>query len=66
MACYDIALNYAKERKQFNKPIGACQLVQTQLVDMWAEINKAQLLNLHIGRLKEQKQANFAMISQQK
>lgn len=63
MACYDIALNYAKERKQFNKPIGSFQLVQTQLVDMWTEINKAQLLNLHIGRLKEQKQANFALIS---
>ncbi len=63
MACYDIALNYAKERKQFNKPIGSFQLIQTQLVDMWSEINKAQLLNLHIGRLKEKNQANFALIS---
>lgn len=63
MACYDIALNYAKERRQFNKPIGAFQLIQTQLVDMWTEINKAQLLNLHIGRLKEQKNTNFALIS---
>lgn len=63
MACYDIALNYAKERKQFNKPIGAFQLIQTNLVDMWAEINKNQLLNLHIGRLKDKNQANFALIS---
>lgn len=63
MACYDIALNYAKERQQFNKPLAAFQLVQADLVDMWAEINKNQLLNLHIGRLKEQKQADFALIS---
>lgn len=63
MACYDIALNYAKQRQQFNKPIGAFQLVQTNLVDMWAEINKTRLLNYHIGRLKEKNQANFTSIS---
>ena len=62
-ACYDIALNYAKERQQFHKPIGSFQLIQTQLVDMWTEIAKAQLLNLQIGRLKEQKQLHFALVS---
>lgn len=63
MACYDIALNYAKERQQFNKPIGSFQLIQTQLVDMWVEIAKAQLLNLQIGRLKAQKPFHFALAS---
>src|SRR5262249_5022572 len=45
------------------KPIGSFQLIQTQLVDMWVEIAKAQLLNLHIGRLKEQKPLHFALAS---
>ncbi len=62
-ACYDIALNYAKERKQFNKPIACFQLVQSKLVAMCNEIIKTQLLNLHIGRLKENHQAHYAMIS---
>lgn len=52
--CFDIALNYCKERKQFDKPIAAFQLVQAELVQMATEIYKAQTLNLHIGRLREQ------------
>jgi len=63
MACYEIALDYAKTRIQFNKPIGAFQLIQKDLVDMFAAITQAQLLNLHIGRLKEQGQLNFMMVS---
>lgn len=63
MACYEIALNYAKERKQFNKPIANFQLIQKDLVEMFAEIIKAQVLNLRIGRLKEEGKENFAMIS---
>lgn len=62
-ACYDIALNYAKERKQFNRPIGSFQLVQKDLVDMLNEIIKAQFLNLQLGRLKDNNQSNFAMVS---
>lgn len=65
-ACYDIALNYAKERQQFNKPIAAFQLVQSSLVDMCNEINKTKLLNLHIGRLKAENKANYAIISMAK
>jgi glutaryl-CoA dehydrogenase len=54
-ACYDTALQYSKTRKQFqNKPIASHQLVQDKLVFMITEISKAQLLALHIGRLKDQ------------
>src|SRR5579863_1659331 len=54
MACYDTALQYAKTRKQFqNKPIASHQLVQDKLVFMITEISKAQLLALHVGKLKD-------------
>ena len=54
MACYDTALQYAKVRKQFHgQPIASHQLVQEKLVWMVSEISKAQLLSLHIGRLKD-------------
>ena len=54
MSCYDTALQYAKMRKQFHgKPIAGHQLVQEKLVWMVSEISKAQLLSLHVGRLKD-------------
>ena len=62
-ACYEIALNYAKERKQFNKPIGSFQLVQKDLVDMLNEILKAQYLNFRLGQLKDKNKATYAMVS---
>lgn len=63
MACYEIALNYTKERQQFKKPLAAFQLIQKDLVEMFAEIVKAQTLNLRIGRLKEAGKATFNMVS---
>jgi glutaryl-CoA dehydrogenase len=54
MSCYDTALQYSKTRKQFhNQPIASHQLVQEKLVWMASEISKAQLLSLHVGRLKD-------------
>ena len=53
MAVYDWSLQYAQERIQFGKPIGAFQLVQQKLVWMITEITKAQLLVLQLGRLKD-------------
>ncbi len=54
MSCYDTALQYAKARKQFHgQPIASHQLVQEKLVWMASEISKAQLLSLHVGRLKD-------------
>lgn len=54
MDCYSTALQYAQTRKQFrNEPIASHQLVQEKLVWMASEISKAQLLSLHVGRLKD-------------
>src|SRR6184192_4428736 len=53
MACYHTAVEYAKARKQFNRPIGGFQLVQEKLVHMLSEITKGQLLALQLGRLKD-------------
>ncbi len=53
MACYDSALNYAKCRIQFSKPIAGYQITQEKLVCILTEITKAQLLNLQLGRLKD-------------
>jgi glutaryl-CoA dehydrogenase len=54
MACYDTALHYAKVRKQFHgEPIASHQLIQEKLVWMASEISKAQLLSLHVGRMKD-------------
>ncbi|MDO8549728.1 MAG: acyl-CoA dehydrogenase family protein [Ignavibacteria bacterium] len=53
MACYDAALNYAKTRIQFSKPIAAYQMTQEKLVYMLTEITKAQLLNIQLGRMKD-------------
>jgi glutaryl-CoA dehydrogenase len=64
MACYDTALQYAKTRKQFaNRPIASHQLVQDKLVWMITEITKAQLLALHVGKLKDQGRADHTHIS---
>ena len=63
MACYDAALNYAKERIQFGKPIASFQLVQAKLAHMVTEITKAQLLVIQLGRLKERNEARFERVS---
>jgi len=64
MACYQTALDYAKTRRQFeNKPIASHQLVQDKLVWMITEISKAQLLALHVGRLKDQGRADHTHVS---
>ena len=64
MACYDTALSYAKQRKQFgDKPIASHQLVQEKLVWMITEITKAQLLAMHAGRVKDQGKLEPAHIS---
>jgi glutaryl-CoA dehydrogenase len=63
MACYDVALNYAKSRVQFGKPIAAFQITQEKLVFMLTEITKAQLLNLRLGRLKDQGKNRHTQVS---
>ncbi len=63
MACYEEALDYAKQRVQFTKAIAGYQLVQAKLVEMATEITKAQLLSLQLGRLKDQGKATFVQVS---
>lgn len=66
MDCYDTALRYAKERMQFNKPIGQFQLQQKKLAEMITEITKAQLLAWRLGVLKNEGKATSAQISMAK
>jgi|SRR5579883_302049 len=64
MDCYETARSYSVLRKQFDdKPIASHQLVQEKLADMISEITKAQLLALHIGRLKDAGKIEPAHIS---
>ncbi len=51
--CYQTALEYAKNRVQFNRPLASFQLTQKKLVEMFTEISKAQLLCLRLGRMKD-------------
>ncbi|WP_106790873.1 acyl-CoA dehydrogenase family protein [Aquimarina sp. Aq78] len=66
MDCYDTALRYAKERVQFDKPIGATQLQQKKLAEMITEITKAQLLAWRLGVLRNEGKATSAQISMAK
>jgi len=66
MACYDSALNYAKTRKQFSKPIAGYQITQEKLVYMLTEITKAQLLNMQLGRMMDKSEAKHVHVSMAK
>ena len=63
MDCYETALNYTKERRQFGAPLASYQLVQEKLVAMLIEITKGQLLSYRLGRLIDEGKANHPQIS---
>ncbi len=52
-ACLEAAVDYAKTRVQFGKPIGAFQLTQEKLAWMAVALGQAGLTALHLGRLKD-------------
>jgi glutaryl-CoA dehydrogenase len=52
-SCYLAAAQYARTREQFGRKIGGFQLTQAKLAWMLADLSRAQLLALHLGRLKE-------------
>jgi glutaryl-CoA dehydrogenase len=52
-ACLEAALRYGAERTQFGRPIASFQIQQQKLATMALEVNRATLLALHLGRLKE-------------
>jgi glutaryl-CoA dehydrogenase len=51
---FECALEYAREREQFGKPVAAFQLTQEKLVNMMLEVEKGTLLALHLGRMKDE------------
>jgi glutaryl-CoA dehydrogenase len=53
-ACFQSAVEYAKTRVQFDRPIGGFQLTQAKLADMLVELSKGTLLALHLGRMKDE------------
>ncbi|MFB6893191.1 acyl-CoA dehydrogenase family protein [Kitasatospora sp. NPDC056327] len=61
--CYTAALDYAGSRVQFERPIASFQLTQQKLVEMMLEVEKAYLVALRIGRLKDEGAARPAHIS---
>ena len=52
-ACFESALEYSRTREQFGRPIAGFQLTQRKLADMVVEVNRAGLLALTLGRLKD-------------
>ena len=53
IACFEEALDYGKNRVMFDRPIAGFQIQQERLADMLTEIVKAQLVSLHLGRMKD-------------
>lgn len=64
--CYQTALEYAKTRIQFDKPIAAFQLQQRKLAEMVTELTKGQLLAYRLGRLKDKGTFSPAQVSMAK
>ena len=61
--CLAAAVDYARTREQFGRPIGGFQLTQGKLAWMLADLTRAQLLALHLGRLKEAGQVKPEQVS---
>lgn len=54
-ACFECAVDYAKDRVQFSRPIAGYQLVQAKFAHILTEITKAQLVTYRLGQLKQAK-----------
>ncbi len=62
-ACYESALEYAKTRVQFDRPIGGFQITQEKLANMLLELGKGSLLAVHLGRMKDQGRLHPSQVS---
>uniref|UniRef100_E6PDJ0 Glutaryl-CoA dehydrogenase(GCDH) n=1 Tax=mine drainage metagenome TaxID=410659 RepID=E6PDJ0_9ZZZZ len=62
-SCYATALEYAKTRVQFDRPIAGFQLTQEKLVNMLLELQKGTLLALHLGRMKDEGRLHPTQVS---
>jgi glutaryl-CoA dehydrogenase len=65
-ACFEVALNYAKTREQFGKPIAGFQLVQDKLVEMATEVTQMQLLCYRMAELYAEGKLDEGMASMAK
>ena len=61
--CYETAVSYSLERKQFSKPIAGYQMTQAKLAEMLTQITMAQLTVYQLGRLKDQGKMRFDQVS---
>ena len=61
--CYETALQYSLERKQFSKPIAGYQLTQAKFAEMLTQITMGQLTVYQLGRLKDQSKMRFDQVS---
>ncbi|MFQ5501052.1 MAG: acyl-CoA dehydrogenase family protein [Phycisphaerae bacterium] len=66
LACYTEALEYAKVRVVFKRPIAHTQTIQRRLADMARRITTARLLSLQLGRLKDQGTMHHTQVSMAK
>lgn len=62
-ACLDEVLNYTRDRVLFHKPLAHNQAIQLRLADMARRITTAQLLSLHLGRMKDEGRMTPAQVS---
>jgi glutaryl-CoA dehydrogenase len=62
-ACFEAALDYSRERIVFGRPIAATQIQQQKLASMALEVNRATLLALHLGRMKDEDRLAPAHVS---
>jgi glutaryl-CoA dehydrogenase len=62
-ACFESALEYAKTRVQWGRPIAGFQLTQRKLADMAVELTKGSMLALHLGRLKDEERLRPQQVS---
>jgi len=63
LACFDEVLEYARVRELFGRPLSHTQTVQRRLADMSRRISTAQLLALHLARLKDNDQLHHSQVS---
>ncbi|MEJ9077274.1 acyl-CoA dehydrogenase family protein [Gordonia malaquae] len=61
--CLEVAVDYAQSREVFDKPLAGYQLTQAKIADMALEVGKANLLALHLGRLKDRGEVTPAQVS---
>ncbi|WP_197320890.1 acyl-CoA dehydrogenase family protein [Saccharomonospora sp. NB11] len=61
--CYETALEYTTTRTQFGAPLAAYQLTQRKLADLVVEVNRAGLVALRLGRLKDAGELHHSQVS---